>query len=188
MEDVTNEELLNEEGCRQEKDTEVGHIKNVHLDNLIKKLSIDDFSQEILVVPPIQSPPRSGLLNLRKQFQCHFCDYIADRQSNIIRHLRTHSRNQKFKCNICNFSAKSKRFLTRHTNNQHHLQLVADSKNEVIILIIKHFLKLPSFIFQLICLIFSMFLRNSMMTIMIWNSNLTTKIQRAIRAPSLRVY
>ncbi len=145
MEDVTNEELLNEEGCRQEKDTEVGHIKNVHLDNLIKKLSIDDFSQEILVVPPIQSPPRSGLLDLRKEFQCHFCDYVADRQSNIIRHLRTHGRNQKFKCKICNFSAKSKGFLTKHTNNQHQLQLFADAKNEVMILIIKTFFILLSF-------------------------------------------
>ena len=126
----------------------------------IKILLIHDFlKQEILVVPPIQSPPRSDFIGT-VSMKCHLCDYFANKHCNLIYHMSTHGRNLEFKCKLCNFSSAKKFALTNHTKNQHHLQLFANyDKNEVIIFSFKYFLMWLSFMVStcLLLLIFKFF-------------------------------
>ena len=91
----------------------------------------------MVIVPPIQSPPRSDdfngtvMLNLRKHpFQCRECDYSSKTQLGLSKHKKTHGRFLYFKCPWCSYSCTRKCTLTIHLKTQHlSLQLFEDDNH-----------------------------------------------------------
>jgi len=50
----------------------------------------------------------------QKIFACDQCDYLADRKTNLSRHMRIHTKERPFACNICDHKAREKSHLITH--------------------------------------------------------------------------
>ncbi|KAH7954000.1 hypothetical protein HPB49_014852 [Dermacentor silvarum] len=78
-------------------------------------------------VPRVECPidqqrrRRAPYINREGRYQCSFCPYRTDYQTNLIAHQRTHTGERPFRCNFCakGFTQKSnlKSHLKKHIND-----------------------------------------------------------------------
>ena len=114
------------EETSSENDEEEGNIMHSYDENTPPVTTQNEFLQFLQLGPHPVIPSPIKLKQLTRgstQWKCPCCDdKITKNRNDMVRHIRTHTREKPFSCEICEFSSSQKGHLTDHMKKIHERQ------------------------------------------------------------------